>query len=319
MGLIETLSNFLGLHNSCHEKFQTENAFQKQEIDKLRSEKNDLQLKFANALNSEKQLEVCLSERKYFQLKNSDCLADKQVLLTKLEDYKTKTNIDLVNPFNVPLANISYQRPVLIGKDKWSTSLIDVRLFITPKDYVIQNEIKQAGLFYDGKNLDELVPKIYQLAKKDYKYQFDNQFGFGEFWLFPFENRECRKQGIALDCDDWAIKIVSYLECAGVPSDRILVSAGYTRSNEGHATVYVKDSNNVWRHLNSTTPHYSYSDLKLFPSNKEETDMLGIHSDKFWFSFNSKYAIHKFETSSTAEGFNKDKLSSKVLIESVNV
>jgi len=257
----------------------------------------------------------------------SDCRDSKQVVLDKLEDYKetTLTLIEEVDslkdqiesiaekPVDIPSADITYIRPCLVGKNKWKQKPLDVRKFIMA-DFEIENEVKRAGLVYDGtQNLDELIPKIYHLAKKNYKYGFDNIYGFSEFWMFPFELRAVRKEGLAGDCDDWAIKIGSYFAAAKIPRNRWLISAGETRTEIGHATVYAKDSTGVWRHLNSTKPEFQHFNLKQYPSNKDQTDSLGIKEDGFWFSFNDFYSVHNFDSVTTAAVFYNN-LGKKVKI-----
>ena len=59
----------------------------------------------------------------------------------------------------------------------------------------------------------------------------------------------------------------------------------------------------------------AFANLKLFPSNKDESDIIGIAQDKFWFSFNADYAISKFETDATAGAIEKHELSKNVSIE----
>lgn len=249
------------------------------------------------------------------QNKLDKALNENQRINNLLEDYRNIKPINQINPTSIPIKKITYQRPVLIAKEKWTIAQIDVRNFITANDYHIQNEIKKNKLFYTGEeDLDKLIPKLYKLAKKNYKYAFDNQFGFSEYWMFPFETRAVRAEGKGADCDDWAIKIGSYFATARIPSTDWFISAGYTRSKIGHATVYAKSSDEKFNHLNSTNQKNYYNDLKKFPSKNDSKDKIGIHPDKFWFSFNDKFAINKFETSSAVNSFNKEKTMGNIKI-----
>jgi len=216
-------------------------------------------------------------------------------------------------PTNVPSANITYIRPVLVGSNKWTMANIDVRLFVQP-DFIIEREIKQKKLQYTtDSSFDTLVPKIYHWAKRNYAYGSDKYYGFSEYWMFPFEVRCVRDRKLASDCDDWANWIASYFAAAGLPRNRWLVSCGYTRSGFGHATLYVKDDSGTWRHLNSTRPHHRYRQLSKFPANDDPRDNIGIHNDKFWFSYNDRFSINKFEVPEAESTFNKE-LGNKINI-----
>ena len=107
---------------------------------------------------------------------------------------------------------------------------------------------------------------------------------------------------------------MTWLRVAGVPADRIFVSCGVTRSGFGHSTVYVRDSTGTWRHLNSTTPAFKHVDLKLFPSKDDTMDFIGIDPSKFWFSFNDRLSISKFELHEAKVFFDKEESMKKVII-----
>lgn len=225
-----------------------------------------------------------------------------------------KNLIDKIKPIDIPSADITYQRPVLVGEKKFESVKIDVRNFIMP-DFLIEKELKKRKLVFNGtQDLDYLIPKIYKLAKKNYKYGYDNKYGFSEYWMFPYELRAVRNRNLAADCDDWANWIGSHLAAANIPRNQWLISVGWTRSNIGHATLYCKASDNNWYHLNSTKPDYSFDDLKGFPNNKDKTDKIGIKENGFWFSYNDLFSIHKFENTTTAREFKKQ-LGKKIKIE----
>ncbi len=115
---------------------------------------------------------------------------------------------------------------------------------------------------------------------------------------FFFKNGLCAHQ-----CDDWANLIGSYFVAAKIPRNRWLISVGVTRAGYGHATVYVKDEMQVWRHLNSTRPESKETRLSGFPSNKDEKDMAGIKPNGFWFSYNDKFSVHRWDSEEAREAF----------------
>lgn len=239
-------------------------------------------------------------------------ISELQEIICNLQD-----KIEQLKPpkVNIPTADITYRRPVLVEKNKYQYALIDVRLFVGGYNHVIYNRLKANKLLYsDNPDTDVLIPKIYQYVKRNYRYMYDaNRTGITEFWEFPWETMEILKAGKGVDCDGWSILIGAHFAMAGIPRDRWFVSAGMSRAKIGHATVYARDSSGVWRHLNSTTPHYRYKNLKDYPSNKDSGDMLGIAENGFWFSFNDVYAIHKFESVTAAREF-KNKLGRRFSI-----
>jgi predicted transglutaminase-like cysteine proteinase len=227
----------------------------------------------------------------------------------ELENFELK---NMIKPTPVPNAEITYTRPILIGTNKFGQKEIDVRLFIQP-DFEIEKTINSKKLMYDGEqDLDKLIPKVYAAAKASYKYGSDSNYGFSEYWMFPFELRYVRSKNLAGDCDDWSNWIASHFAAANIPRHLWLVSCGTTRNGFGHSTIYCKDSEKNWHHLNSTKPDYRYDDLKKYPSNKDETDKIGIKDGGFWFSYNDAWSIHKFESTEAAATSKKEKLKIKI-------
>lgn len=254
---------------------------------------------------------VCINELDMLRKELADAKAKIDELMQQINNYSEK-------PYSGKhtLAKITYRRPMFVAKNDVRDFQIDVRQFIMPNNFEIYDDISSNNLFYtQNKNLDELIPKIYYLAKKNYSYEYDSQFGFSELWMFPFETLQMRKLGKGADCDDWAILIGSYFACAGIPRDRWWVSAGYTRSGEGHATVYAKDNSGNWHHLNSTNPYpRNAQTLAEFPLKDDEKDSIGIEPDSFWFSFNDYWSISDFETKSASVSFNKSLLAKRISI-----
>ncbi len=211
-------------------------------------------------------------------------------------------------PTSVPSAEITFRRPVLISEKNFKQVEIDVRNFIMP-DFEMENKLIAKNLIYDGtQDLDELIPSVYHFAKKGYKYGFDKEYGFNEYWMFPFELQTALKHKKAGDCDDWANLIGSYFAAADIPRNRWLISVGETRSGIGHATVYAKDEIGIWRHLNSTKPESTSKELFGFPSSKDKNDSSGIKPDGFWFSYNDVFAIHRWDSEKAKKAFEAAKL-----------
>ncbi len=206
-------------------------------------------------------------------------------------------------PVDIPSAEITYARPVLVSERTYEQIGIDVRNYIMP-DFNMEKKLKKKNLIYDGtQNLDELIPKIYHLAKNGYKYGNDLKYGFEEYWMFPYELQAVLKYNKAGDCDDWANLIGSYFVAARIPRNLWLISVGVARAGYGHATVYAKDGIGIWRHLNSTRPEYKSEHLSGYPSNKDKNDSPGIKPDGFWFSYNDKFAIHRWDSEEAKEAF----------------
>ncbi len=248
----------------------------------------------------------------------TDCFDDLQtcnIETIALENKIKELTETPFNPTKIPEKNIRYLRNIQLG-DTVVTKSISVRNFITANDDNYKDLLKNADLILsDDEQIDCFVPEIYKLAKKKYKYVFDSSYGFAENWMFPFELDAALEIGKGGDCEDYAHKIVTFLRIAGVPADRVFVSCGTTRDRFGHSTVYVRDSEMTWRHLNSTTPMFKHDDLKKFPDNKNENDYVGIREGGFWFSFNDAISISKFETAEAESLFNAEPTMKKVLIE----
>ncbi len=184
---------------------------------------------------------------------------------------------------------------------------VDVRQMITTNDSVIYKDLSTHSLLIsDPDNCDENIYRIYRHSRlkkiNPYLYKYDKQIFGCEFFMYPYELRQL-KIG---DCDDWGIELASYLIAAGVPEWRVRCVVGLTYSGDGHLTVYVlADDLKTWHHLNSTTPwsmikNKRYYQLADFPKSGDANDKIGIKD--VWFSFNSKYAWHAFETHASEKG-----------------
>lgn len=257
---------------------------------------------------------------KSLQIANAGLQQDLSSVETELQDVTDDLKLcqqAYENPTNIPEKSIKYVRNIWLGQTKgWVTKPISVRLFITMNDDSIKDQIKTRKLaITDISKFDEMIPKIYLEAKKG-KYAYDDGIGFKENWWFPWEHSIAQQNAIGSDCEDFSHNIVSWLRVAGVPADRVFVSCGTTRSGFGHSTVYIKRYlDNKWVHLNSTLPYKTKTNLKDYPLKDDETDSIGIHPDKFWFSFNDLISIQRFDTKEAEDFFNKEEAMKKVIIE----
>ena len=122
-----------------------------------------------------------------------DKLEDKYLVALKaLDNYEESEEAKYWNE-KYPTANISY-----MGRT-WGTSKdmikIDVRLLITPQDYMIHDILKKHKLYLKDNNndVDKTVIKIYQWIKRNYyKYIFDKN-NYGQLGLQSYENVDTKK------------------------------------------------------------------------------------------------------------------------------
>ena len=265
----------------------------------------------ADLLTNADKLMTCNNDVNGLKEMNTGLIEDSDKYEKTVRQLVEQVRILTKKPVNIPSANITYQRPFLVGKNEWKYTMVDVRMFIMP-DFIIEEETK-AHYYDSSQDLDTLIPIIYNMAKSNYKYGSDTKFGFSELWLFPFESRAARAYNLGIDCDDYMNMIGSYFAAANIPRDKWLLSCGKTRSNIGHATVYAKDSTGAWRHMNSTYTKDKPNNLQDFPHNKDLMDSAGIAEDKFWFSYNDYFSLHKFESTEAEKSFN-DELGRKMNI-----
>ena len=208
-----------------------------------------------------------------------------------------------------PKKNISYHGRYMPnlqeGKFRRKKLEIDVRLFVQPNDWVIQEDIINNRLnVKDPARCNNDILKIYKHTRtkplNPYRYVHDGpNVGVSEFWYFPHELREAKKG----DCDDWGNELASYLIAAGVPAFRVRCVAGITYSGFGHLTVYVlADDLKTWYHLNSTNPIGMIPNkFDKLPQNGDLVDKIGIKD--VWFSYNNIYSWHVFKTDVAADSY----------------
>ncbi len=234
-----------------------------------------------------------------------------------LENPSKESGLELELNTKYPKADIQYSGRTF-GTTK-NRIPIDVRLLITKNDYHIHDILKKKRLYYKKGSMDAHILKVYHWIKKDYyRYVYDKtNYGVSEFWEFPFEILEGleKKYIKGADCDSWAHFITSFLIASGVPDWKVRVVIG-TCALGGHSTVYVYcDKTNKFHHINSTMgAHSNYTKLEKYPTTDDADsgkDRLGIKN--VWFSFNDKYAWHKF-TSEAKNSFKKRKANKLFVI-----
>lgn len=239
---------------------------------------------------------------------------EKRGLEQQIHDLKTAVDHPKAEYWNNKYEKklVRYRRPIYDGHDLRTRS-IPVTNFIQPNDLEIRRDVKEQGLMVENPlKINDIVPEIYQRARKDYDYEYDrNNLGEMEFWLFPFETRELNG-----DCEDWAHTIASYLIAAGVPSWRVRVIAGGTMGAQGHSTVYVLgDDLKTWHHLNSTSPSYSYDDLSEYPVWGDESEDLNIDPSDVWVAFNDRYGWQDFESDQSKANYEESGFSDELEVE----
>jgi len=115
---------------------------------------------------------------------------------------------------------------------------LDVRNFFTNKAAAELMDIVNPML---SECDDQKAHYVDAWVQTNIKYVSDKrQFNLPEFWMFPFETLKTRRG----DCDDGAILAGCLLVAAGVPAWKVRLTAGLTKSGEGHCwlTYYCVDS-----------------------------------------------------------------------------
>jgi len=264
---------------------------------------------FDRAYGFSAQIGECRKTSEYYQERYSSALTQIDELNSELKALRNK---EIVNnhPRKIywdnrkPMADIFYRgRPYPLSPREMLE--MDVRLFITPRDRVIQNNVRNYNLLVkDPLKCDDDMLKIYRWHQQKYfSYAYDEQtFKIPELWLFPYEMMAKRKG----DCEDYTHSLISHMIAAGVPSWRLRAVCGLTWEDFGHSTFYpLSDDLVTWRHMNSTTPismiPRTFNEL---PKSNDSSDKIGIKD--VWFSFNDYGAWHTFETGVAENSFKKN-------------
>ncbi len=189
------------------------------------------------------------------------------------------------------LSNVVYQGRVMRNKTKPIT--VDVRVFITRKDELLQRIIKFFRLKRD--NFNETVLKCHRFVANFLIFKEDDEsVDCPEFWQFPFETIHT---GVG-DCEDGAILLASLMINAGIPTWRVKVASGFVLNIKnkklmGHTYVlYLADRPESKRGLEWVVLDWCYlKDIRL----KIEEKPLAKQGGKLnayrqiWFTFNDEY------------------------------
>ncbi len=163
---------------------------------------------------------------------------------------------------------------------------IDVRTFLNPNDYLIQ-EIVEEHILPENKTDDEKALECLKWVVTNTKYVSDKKKGHREFWQFPYETLYY----MTGDCEDQSILLANLMEASGIPYWKIRLTAGWVKTRNGrggHAyVVYYCEEKNKWVVLDATY-YYNFKKIKDRIEYKKEGRYLSI-----WFSWNSKYAFSK--------------------------
>ena len=253
------------------------------------------------------------------QLLNAqNALALKQVELNNLMlalDAQSKVNDDLNQQIEIIAKSVPDSKPFYYSAVKSIThswrAPNNKSVQIPVQDFV-QNSLVELAVIarkknlylFDGKDIkfDYKVVSAYKSALL-LNYRLDStQFNETERWLTPLE---ALGTGFS-DCEESASLIVSLLEHIGVPKDRVEIVIGKANNGIGHATVRVKDSEGIWRHINSTAPFEKFTDLTDFPVfgvNDKDFVSNGFNLKAVDYGFNSVYAFSNLDRPENLESF----------------
>lgn len=214
-----------------------------------------------------------------------------------------------------PKAPIIYNGRALRGqKDRIAC---DVKIFITDKDEIVQNIVKQYKL--KKSTYDATALAVQQWVVKFLTYKYDDDLNLTpEFWQFPFETLQSNYG----DCEDGAILITSLCIAAGIPSWRVKVCAGYVQSSPtapqgGHAYCLYLADDGEFRILDWCY----YEDSRIQVSQKPLAKNGGQRNSykDVWFTFNNEYSWNQTSlTVSSRIANDKAELSSNKLEETVS-
>ena len=187
-----------------------------------------------------------------------------------------------------PQAPITYSGRVVPGNNKSKRSVpTDVRDFITPNNFLIENLIKDMKI--NNLNNDQKAEHIQQWVMKHIKYDHDQSVhGHNEVWQFPFETLH---MGTG-DCEDGAILMASMMLAAGIPAFRVRVAGGLVKVDSktaptgGHGwCCYLRESDNKWIALD-----WCYLPQFKLPMSKRKTLKEDTNYIETWFSWNARFS-----------------------------
>jgi len=211
------------------------------------------------------------------------------------------------NPTDVPEAKLTHSMHVIGPNKTIEIVRVDVKTFICNNDEQVRSILEEKDLVYKpGDDLDYLFAQWYKLAKKDYAYAFDKQFGYTEVWVPSHVALALRKQlKIKLDCEDWAHIIGSYFANGEAPRNTWFVTGGEVHAGYGHQAITAIDSELEWHFMNSTQPSTKHDDLKKFVTLYDSKNVANFKRGFIYWSYNDQLVLHRFDTEAAKKSYEK--------------
>ena len=163
----------------------------------------------------------------------------------------------------------------------------DVRNFIFPKSYVLDNAVRKCSLKTGDDSSTVLKCCLFVQDYIKYVGDMDSRKQ-NEFWQYP-EDTLSRRTG---DCEDGAILMKSLTLCAGVPDWKVKIVAGNVKGG-GHAyCTFIRDDDT------QAIMDWCYWSNRLHPNARPKMEDEQNYYE-IWFSFNHNhsYAETKVEYS----------------------
>jgi len=121
-----------------------------------------------------------------------------------------------------------------------------------------------------------------------------------EYWQFASETRTIGRG----DCEDKAVYNLVGCIVAGIPYELLRLVAGFTFTEEGHATHFYFASDLRWHHRNSTTNYSATKSVLTLPLPGDSSENLNI--SRVWFSATQSKTFTTFDPSTATTKEKKD-------------
>ena len=181
---------------------------------------NRISLFLSSQVDLQQEITRLKSENETLQLQTKQADDEKK----EMEYWETK----------YPYAKILYKGRYIPGES--NPIAIPVNVLVTPTDPVIISDLREWGLFRTGEDPETLVPKIYNKLKSMYVYEYDKKtWNIEEVWEFPFETRYKKKGDcdnwakvyasyfIAAGVPSWRVRCVTGYIYSGQMHDTVYV------------------------------------------------------------------------------------------------
>lgn len=123
-----------------------------------------------------------------------------------------------------------------------------------------------------------------------------------EYWQFASETKVIGRG----DCEDKAVYNLVGCVIAGIPYELLRLVAGFTFTEEGHATHFYFASDLRWHHRNSTTNYPATKSVLSLPLPGDSSENLNI--SRVWFSATVSKTFTNFDPSAATSKEKKDSL-----------